>query len=182
MIRKTLAFMLFGLAAPAAAAGFHVDGHGGVDRLSGGGESAGGATYGLAVGYDLIRGGGFLGIELTADASDTKDCERDVFIAGDRGCVEARADTALVGRAGANIGRSTQLYALAGYALADIRASYRVGSTRSTESEELDGVRLGAGIQTGITRTLSAKLEYRYTNYERDFSRHQGLLGLSLAF
>jgi outer membrane immunogenic protein len=182
MIRKTLAFMLFGLAAPAGAAGFHADVHGGIDHLSGGGESANGATYGLAIGYDMVRGGGFLGVELTADASDTKDCERDVFVAGDRGCVEARADSALVGRAGANVGRSTQLYVLAGYALADIRASYRLGSTRSSENEDLDGVRLGGGLQAGITRTISAKLEYRYTNYEQDFSRHQGVLGISFAF
>ncbi len=48
--------------------------------------------------------------------------------------------------------------------------------------ENLDGLRLGAGVQQGFGRNAYGKIEYRYSNYEAGIERHNVLVGVGLTF
>lgn len=61
-------------------------------------------------------------------------------------------------------------------------ASYRSATIRTKSGDNLDGFRVGAGYQLGISDKIYGKVEYRYSNYEADFSRHQGMVGLGVKF
>ena len=63
-----------------------------------------------------------------------------------------------------------------------MKASYDDGLTKTSAGANGDGLRVGAGVQMGLGSNLYAKGEYRYTNYESDFSRHQVLFGLGFEF
>ena len=169
------------IATPAAAQ-LRGDVHAGLDSLSSDGESQEGVTYGLTVSYDLPGRDMILGVQLDLDATDNRDCKADVFVTGDRACIEGQRDTAITGRLGYRAGDRVMLIGTAGYANARFRASYEGAGIRTDEHETLDGVRLGVAAVADIGRRLYAKAEYRYTNYEQDVSRHQGLAGIGLRF
>lgn len=44
-------------------------------------------------------------------------------------------------------------------------------------SENLDGFRVGTGVERSFMRNVYGKVEYRYSNYAQDFERHQVLAG-----
>ncbi|HYJ83725.1 MAG TPA: outer membrane beta-barrel protein, partial [Allosphingosinicella sp.] len=50
------------------------------------------------------------------------------------------------------------------------------------DGRNLDGFRLGAGYQHGFGEKMYGKVEYRYSNYEADVTRHQVLLGVGVQF
>jgi outer membrane immunogenic protein len=165
-----------------AAQGIHVDVHAGLDSLQSDGESQQGASYGLGLGYDIALARALVGVQIDIDATDNRRCEDDVFLIGDRACVDARRDTAINLRAGTIVGGSSLVYATLGYANARFEARYSGAGITTSDHETLDGVRLGAGLSTGIGRRLYAKLEYRYTNYQDGVSRQQGLFGIGIRF
>ncbi len=124
----------------------------------------------------------FIGIEGSADDSSTKECVSDLFVLGDKTCVKTGRDLAAVLRFGTNLSANSQLYVLGGYTNARIKASYDDGSTSYSDGENGDGFRLGAGFKQSFGQNLFAKAEYRYSNYEGDFSRHNALVALGLNF
>ena len=84
------------------------------------------------------------------------------------------------------VGGNTLLYAKAGYTNARIGLDYEDG-TAATDPDfsigtNLDGVRAGAGAQFGIGENTYLKTEYRYSNYEQGFDRHQVVAGFGLRF
>jgi len=171
------------VAAPAFAGSFHADVHGGWDRVSIAGFNDDGVAYGVAAGYDFALGSkAFAGIEASADDSSTKECASDVLVLGDRTCVSAGRDLSVVARLGYKLDDRNKIYALAGYANGRVKASYDDGTGAVSASANGDGLRLGAGVQMGLGSNLYAKGEYRYTNYESDFSRHQVLFGFGVEF
>lgn len=171
------------IAAPAFAGTFHADVHGGWDHVSVSGYSKSGVAYGIAAGYDVDLGSkAFVGIEGSADDSSTKACASDVLVLGDRACVKAGRDLSVVGRIGYKLSDMHKIYALAGYANGRVKATYDDGTTSGSIASNGDGLRLGAGLQLGLGSHLYGKLEYRYTNYQSDFSRHQVLAGFGAAF
>ena len=143
--------------------GGHVEVIGGVDAISGGGESETGIAYGIGAGYDFRSGNTVFGVELEAAESTT----------GDAG-VEAGRDLYAGARFGAVVGPTVLIYAKAGYTNA--RAS--VGGI----GVNFDGFRAGAGVEFMIGTNLSMRAEYRYSNYEADLSRNQGVIGLGFRF
>lgn len=179
-----LAVIFAGSASSASANGFRFEVHGGWDRPVTEGAGDNGLLYGLGIGYDVgLAKGVFAGVEANADFSTTRECADAVLVSGDRLCVKAGRDLSLIARAGVEVAPGSKLYALAGWTNARFRADYSLPSGISTsEGQNIDGWRIGAGFQQDIGKGLHAKLEYRYSDYQQDRSRHQIVAGLGISF
>ena len=154
--------------------GAHVEALGGWDRVQGEGNHDDGVLYGVGAGYDIQRGNAVFGVE--GEASDSTQKE-----SVDGLTEHASRDLYVGGRAGAVIGGNNLLYAKAGYT----NARYAVSGT-STGADlahgNLDGVRVGAGIEHQLSNRAFVKTEYRYSNYEKGVSRNQVVAGVGLRF
>jgi len=104
------------------------------------------------------------------------------MVAGDRACISAGRGLSAVARFGTKLDNKWKLYVLGGYANARIKVGYTLGTASGSASANGDGVRVGAGVEVPFGTNVYAKTEYRYTNYEGDFSRHQVLVGFGLTF
>ncbi len=167
-------------------AGFRVEGIVGYDRTDVAGDGADGIVYGVGAGYDFQAGNAIFGLEAEASDSSVNECVVDVTLAGDELCGSFGRDLYLGGRVGAVVGGNTLLYAKAGYTNASIGLDYEDG-TAATDPDfsvgtNLDGVRAGAGAQFGIGANTYLKTEYRYSNYEQGFDRHQVVAGFGFRF
>ena len=177
-------------AAPASAEGFRAEIHGGWDHVRADGpginnnDSDSGIVYGIGAGYDFrIAPKVELGIDLSADLSTMEECETGVVVANDRACLDAGRDLAAAVRLGYKVSPKGTIYALAGYTNARFRFDYTTPAGVTTrDGRNLDGFRLGAGYQHAFGEKAYGKVEYRYSNYENDVSRHQVLLGVGLNF
>ncbi|HEU0098758.1 MAG TPA: porin family protein [Allosphingosinicella sp.] len=175
-------------ATPAAAEGFRAEIHGGWDHAkaddTGPNDSDSGIVYGIGAGYDFkIAPKVELGIDLSADLSTMEECETGVLLPNDKACLDAGRDLAAAIRLGYKVGDRGTLYALAGYTNARFRFDYTTPAGVTTrDGRNLDGFRLGAGYQHGFGEKMYGKVEYRYSNYEADVTRHQVLLGVGVNF
>jgi outer membrane immunogenic protein len=128
-----------------------------------GGES--GVTYGSVLGYDMEIGStAFAGVEVGVSNTTIKESG----ITADR---ELSAGV----RFGFDVSEQGKLYGLVGY-------SNQRFSAPGLGGENIDGVRVGAGYQHDISKSLYAKAEYRYTNYELGVERHTVVAGLGARF
>ncbi|MCW3845733.1 porin family protein [Sphingomonas sp. LB-2] len=152
--------------------GGHVELVGGLDQVSDGDEDESGAIYGVAAGFDFDLGGVIVGAEGEADLTSTKECIG-------TSCAEGGRDFYAGGRIGMPVGGRTLLYVKGGYTNARIKGT--VAGTVVT-SDDFDGVRVGVGAQTVVGEHFYAKIEYRYSNYEQGFDRHQGVVGVGYWF
>lgn len=178
------------LASPALAqeaapfTGFRLEALAGYDKFSGNG-SPDGIAYGGAAGYDFQIGQAVAGIEGEYLDSSAKGSANGFITAGDTFRARAERDLYVGGRIGFAARSGTLLYAKAGYSNAKLRAIYTnpaVPAANFNTSDELDGVRVGAGLEQQLGTNLYAKAEYRYTNYEAGIERHQVLGGLGFRF
>jgi outer membrane immunogenic protein len=174
----------FAMATPAAAEGFRAEVHTGVDVVSADDDSETGILYGVGLGYDIAVSPKWeVGVDLSADLASTERCQTSALVANDRACVDAKRDLAAALRVGYKVSEQGTLYALAGYTNARFRAAYTTSTGVTTrDSANYDGFRLGAGYQHAFGDKLYGKVEYRYSNYEGDITRHQGLIGLGVKF
>jgi len=176
-----LAVSTAALAAPAMAQdadktfnGAHVEALGGWDRVQGEGQHDDGVLYGAGAGYDIRRGNAVFGIE--GEVSDstqkqnvgalTEHASRDLYVGG---------------RAGVVVGGNNLLYAKAGYT----NARYTVSGTDTgvdLAHGNLNGARVGAGIEHQLSNNMFVKAEYRYSNYEKGVSRNQVVGGVGIRF
>jgi outer membrane immunogenic protein len=180
------------LATPALAqdgarfSGVRVEGIAGWDRNQISGGRSDGIHYGAGLGYDFRAGGAVLGIEGEAGDSTADECATGVTAAGDRLCAEAGRDLYVGGRVGALVGPSTLVYAKAGYANTRLRLDYDAnlaGTTGDfTTHGDYDGLRVGGGIEQAIGRNAFVKAEYRYSNYEQGYEKHQVVGGFGFRF
>lgn len=160
---------------------YRIEAHGGWDRVVVGGGKDTGITYGLALGVDIPLGAmAFIGFEGDADLSTVKDC---VTIALGRACEKAGRDLSAVARAGLDVGGGIKLYVLGGYANARLTDSFTstspfVASFKSSANG--DGWRVGTGTEVKLGKSAYTKIEYRYSNYEAGYERHQLIAGLGL--
>jgi outer membrane immunogenic protein len=179
----TAAVAAVAAATPAAAEGFRAEVHGGWDHVSTDGADDDGIVYGIGAGYDFsIAPNVELGVDLSADLASTKECETGVLAAGDEACIRAKRDLAAALRLGYKVSPEGTIYALAGYTNARVRFDYETAAgVRTRDSANLDGLRLGAGYQHNFGPAYG-KIEYRYSNYEADVTRHQVLVGVGVAF
>lgn len=174
--------------APAAPfTGLRVEGIVGYDR--GGTEDVDdseGVVYGAGVGYDFQLGNLVAGIEGEVSDSTVDECSDAVIVAGDTLCAQVGRDLYVGGRVGSLVGPRTLLYAKAGYTNGRLATEYEDGIDGDAGDielgEELDGARLGAGIEHAIGPNSFVKAEYRYSNYEQGFEKHQAVAGFGFRF
>lgn len=164
-------------AAAAAPAGGRVEAVVGYDNISidlGGGvdADASGVLYGIGVGYDFAVGEKVgLGVDLEAtDATSDFEAGTDRVAAGRDLYAGVRLTTAL--------SEKTNLYFKAGYTNARIK----VETAGLTDAANGDGVRGAAGLQFMVGKSMYVGGEYRYSNYEADLTRHQGVATLGFRF
>lgn len=179
------------LAAPAfaqdsAPSGFRVGVVGGLDivrpgstedsDVDGDDQSIEGVQYGVEAGYDIPVGGVVLGLEAELSGSTAKvttDSSDPNFFGYGR--VKAGRDIYVGGRVGVPVGTGTLLYAKGGYTNARLNVTADNGTTTLDENFQLDGWRVGAGVEKSIGSNTYAKLEYRYSNYtDADFQFANG--------
>lgn len=165
--------------------GFRVEGLAGYDNIKGNGGGRDGIAYGGAAGYDFQLGSAVAGIEGEYLDSDTKGCETAFLTTNDTICANGKRDLYVGGRIGFAAAPSTLLYAKAGYTNAKVGVIYTDPTTPANSfrvSDELDGIRVGAGVEQKLGTNLYAKAEYRYSNYESGIERHQVLGGVGFRF
>ena len=222
-MRKIILAALLGgtLASPALAqpagdaspfTGFRVEGIAGYDTLNSGDndddgvdtgddegdESIDGAAFGVGVGYDFDLGGVVAGIEGEFTES-TGEQETDETIDGVNfgSSVEIGRDLYIGGRVGFRVTPATLLYAKAGYTNTSIEAAFDDDTDTFEFDTNVDGYRLGAGVEQLFGPNMFGKLEYRYSNYNNldfsddededfdtdiDLDRHQVMAGIGFRF
>lgn len=169
-----------------------------------GDESIEGVAYGIGVGYDFDLGGLVLGIEGEFSESSGKQ-EADETIDGLSlsSRIKTGRDLYVGGRLGFRAGSSTLLYGKVGYTNTNIDSRYQSASDTYEYGANVDGLRLGAGIEQLFGPNLYGKLEYRYSNYKKldftddfdldnfdaddartniDLDRHQVIAGVGFRF
>ena len=140
-----------------------------------------GVLYGIGVGYDVpVSKTVSLGVDLEATDATTKRTE--TFIDATTttnvsGRVSAGRDLYAGGRLTVAVSPKVNMYLKAGYTNARIKASAQgtLGGVAVDESASGngDGVRAGAGAQFDVGHNTYLGVEYRYSNYESDFTRNQ---------
>lgn len=163
--------------------GPRIEGHLGYDRL-GTNNTTGhidGLTYGAGAGYDFAFGAGGLraGVEVNGDFSNTDGA---ATTGTSRFGVKAKRDLDASVRVGTVLGNRTLLYAKVGYANSRFRATLTDPTGTISASDNLDGVRAGAGIEYALSSRAYIKGEYRYTNYERGVDRNQAIGAIGFRF
>jgi len=151
--------------------GPHIEAIGGVDSVSAGGENKTGLVFGGAGGFDIQLSKIVVGADVEGTFGTAKWCTSGV-------CVKTGRDLYAGGRLGVLIGESGLIYVRAGYTSA--RAKITSGGT-TVFTDDLDGVRGGIGVE-GRKGKLLVRAEYRYSNYEQGFERHQVVLGVGIHF
>ena len=116
-------------------------------------------VYGVNVGYDFDLGGAVAGVSAEYADSDEDGIGRDLSVSG---------------RIGGKVGTRAMIYALGGYT--------NLSVDLPGDDFELDGARLGAGVEFALTPNIFANGEYRYSNYELGFETHQMLVGAGFRF
>ncbi|HWH17815.1 MAG TPA: porin family protein [Allosphingosinicella sp.] len=164
--------------------GARVEGVVGYDRAAVPGDDSDGVTYGAGVGYDFQMGASVFGVEGEYALSTIDECTANVEVTGDQICAQVGRDIYAGARIGSIVGANTLLYGKAGYTNARLQTEYTTGvvGTEVRESTDLDGVRLGAGLEHAIGPNSFLKAEYRYSNYEQGFEKHQGVVGFGFRF
>jgi outer membrane immunogenic protein len=147
-------------------------------------ENSGGVTYGGAIGYDFQLGGAVAGIEAELTDSTVDECISGVDVTGDELCAQLGRDIYVGGRIGAVLGSSTLLYAKAGYVNGRVNLQYDAPGSADDfdDGVNLDGVRVGAGVEFALSGNAYAKTEYRYSNYEAGYDKHQVIAGIGFRF
>ncbi len=153
------------------------------------GLGAEGIVGGVRIGYDHQVSDRFvIGAHATARASSVN-TELDI-LGFEVAEVEENYEISIFGRAGYLTTPDTLWYVLAGGAYAEYEFSI---AGEEVASFDHWGYVVGAGVETAITENITARLEYRFTQYEDDpldtggafettNSTHTALLGLSYKF
>lgn len=149
-----------------------------------------GLNYGVGVGFDFQAAGATVGLEGEYMLSDAEESIEDFDVQGDELTAGLGRDLYIGGRVGAVVGGSTFVYVKGGYTNARLRVKYDDGGNGNNDFSEganLDGGRVGAGVEFniptfGFGSAAFLKAEYRYSNYEAGFEKHQGVAGIGFRF
>jgi outer membrane immunogenic protein len=166
--------------------GLRVEGIVGYERTDVEDEGSDGINYGAGIGYDIQTGGMVLGVEAEATDSTVDECVTDVDVAGDELCAQLGRDLYVGGRVGGAISPNALVYAKAGYTNGRVQLDYQDGTLATApdfeSGENLDGLRVGGGLEFALGPNSYAKTEYRYSNYEQGFDKHQVVAGFGFRF
>jgi outer membrane immunogenic protein len=163
-------------------------------------QSIDGFVYGIGAGYDFDLGGVVVGAEAELTASSAKtEFDNGDFEGFGFGHVKANRDIYVGARVGARVGPEMLLYAKGGYTNAKFDLLSSDGTTELRQDLDADGWRIGAGGEYALSERTFAKLEYRYSNYNKgevdfdggipdserfdmDLDRHQVVAGVGMRF
>jgi outer membrane immunogenic protein len=131
-------------------------------------QSIDGLLYGGGIGYDLATDGGIvLGIEGEITGSTARNARNQYANTFGFGRVRQGRDLYVGGRIGFLAGPTTLIYGKGGYTNSKLNV-LAGSSTEETDTDfELSGWRVGAGVEKALSPKTYAKVEYRYSNYER---------------
>lgn len=99
--------------------------------------------------------------------------------------IDPRYSFDLTARAGYLVNDKTLVYARGGYANSRLRTTLVTDTATTRLSDNLDGWLVGGGVERVLTDNVSARLEYRYTDFGNDggqYDQHQALVGISYNF
>lgn len=151
----------------------------GWDHVKNDGDKKSGVTYGFGAGYDTAFGNVVLGAEAELTGATTEKCAATATI---KGCFQAGRDIYAGGRIGYAFSPKALVYGKVGYTNARVSAELDSNTSLVTRAgDNLDGIRLGAGVETTFGKFLG-KIEYRYSNYADNYVRHQVVAGLGVRF
>ncbi len=136
------------------------------DSLIRGDQGSDGFLYGGDLGYDVAFNGLVVGVEgeITGSTGRVTNDPRDPNDFG-FGRVKAGRDLYIGGRIGVLAAPTTLIYGKVGYTNARLDLTRDDTRTETGRNFNLDGFRLGAGVEQSLTPRTYAKLEYRYSNY-----------------
>lgn len=167
--------------------------------IAGDDQTAHGLLYGGDVGYDFAVGGVVIGAEaeLTGSTARVNNSPIDPNDFG-FGRVKAGRDIYAGARVGFRVSPNMMVYAKGGYTNARFDLTASDGVTETGRNFNLDGYRVGAGVERALGPNTYAKLEYRYSNYDNarlefargsatdnfsiDTDRHQVAAGVGFRF
>jgi outer membrane immunogenic protein len=145
-----------------------------------------GLVYGLGAGYDVQIGRLVLGAEGELTDSTDKECVASAFAPGDSFCAIQGRNIYIGGRIGFAVAPRTLLYGKVGYTNQRVTVDYIAGTPPALASfrvsENLAGIRLGGGIEQKLGRNAYIKGEYRYSDYENNDFKHDGVVGIGFRF
>lgn len=216
MRKVLLAALLTGIAGPAFAqadnspfTGARVEALVGYDQLKSGNdaddgidtsndegdETIDGVAYGIGAGFDFDLGGVVAGIEGEFTESTGKQDRDETLDVPISTRVETGRDLYIGGRVGFVASPNALVYVKGGYTNTSIEAAAENATNRFELDTDVDGWRLGAGVEYLLGTNSFAKLEYRYSNYNTldvsndadiqtdiDLDRHQVMAGFGFRF
>jgi outer membrane immunogenic protein len=162
-------------------------------------QSADGLVYGGDIGYDFQRNNIVFGVEgeITGSTAKVNNNPVDPNSFG-YGRVKAGRDLYLGARVGALLSPTTLLYAKGGYTNGRLDLTRNDTQITTDRHFNLDGYRVGAGIEQSMGGKAYVKAEYRYSNYgdarlefpngantdnfSVDTDRHQVVVGAGIRF
>ncbi|HEX8535494.1 MAG TPA: outer membrane beta-barrel protein [Allosphingosinicella sp.] len=166
--------------------GFRLEGLAGYDKLKSGDrnddavdtnddngdESIEGVGYGIGAGYDFDLGGVVAGVEAEyTDSSGKQEADETLDGIPFTSRIGIGRDIYVGGRIGFRAAPSTLVYAKGGYTNTSIEFAAKTAGDRFELDSNVDGWRLGAGVEQLLGPNLYGKVEYRYSNYRNlDFS------------
>lgn len=139
-----------------------------------------GVTLGGSIGYDAALGGGLIaGVEAGVTWSNAK---RTSTVGTDTLSLDAGRDFDLSARLGGQVGPRTLIYGKAGYTNLRLSTDSNIGGVSLASATNLDGYRLGVGVEQSLGANTYLKGEYRYSNYEQNVSKNEVLAGVGIRF
>lgn len=169
----------------------------GTENDGSGDQSIEGLTYGVDGGFDFSIGGLVAGVEGEFSESTGKQETGESIAVPFSSRIETGRDLYVGGRLGVLASPRTLVYGKAGYTNTSIESAFEDADERLEFDTNIDGYRLGAGVEHLFGNKLYGKVEYRYSNYgkldfsdddEQDFQtsidldRHQVVAGLGVRF
>ncbi|EQB06289.1 outer membrane immunogenic protein [Sphingobium wenxiniae] len=130
-------------------------------------QSIDGLLYGVGAGYDVNLGSAVVGVEGEFTNSTAKSSRYDFTDDFGFGRVKQGRDLYIGARAGILADPATLVYVKGGYTNSKLKVL--AGDTDETTNTafKLDGWRIGAGVERAINTNTFAKVEYRYSNYNK---------------
>ena len=136
------------------------------DSLIRGDQGSNGLLYGGDIGYDMAIGSLVVGAEgeITGSTGRVTNDPRNPNDFG-YGRVKAGRDLYAGARIGVLADPTTLIYGKVGYTNARLDLTRDDTTTVTGQNFNLDGFRVGAGVEKELNSRAYAKLEYRYSNY-----------------
>jgi outer membrane immunogenic protein len=162
-----------------------------------GDESLEGAVFGVGAGFDFDLGGVVAGVEGEFSESSGKQERDETVDLPFRSRIETGRDLYVGGRIGFVASPNALVYLKGGYTNTSIEARFDDGTDRTEFDTNVDGWRLGAGVEYLLSTNAFVKAEYRYSNYNTldfsddededfetgiDLDRHQIMAGVGFRF